>query len=187
MRFFKAINELFAATKASKSMAKEMKEQEIRSLSYAAEELAGLSDNDLFWAAMYRTEHRVDGFDRLEEGVDSLNASQKIFYSVNLLETEVNNGGLCQFFVNSSRAVAPFVSEYMGIIGADEHKKLYDTFIAKAGIDLNSLSFFDMDDVSEFEEKAEAYPFEEYDNAFYELEPLETYLTRYVRAHIEDF
>ena len=42
------------------------------------------------------------------------------------LETEVNNGGLCQFFVNSSRIVAPFVSEYMAIVGAFE---LYLDFI----------------------------------------------------------
>ena len=52
-------------------------------------------------------------------------------YVAAILDMEIQNGGLCQFFVNSSRMVAPIVSEYMSIIGATEHKNLYDTFIEK--------------------------------------------------------
>ncbi len=36
---------------------------------------------------------------------------------------EVNNGGLCQFFVNSSREFAPDLSAALDAIGALEHKK----------------------------------------------------------------
>ena len=83
--------------------------------------------------------------------------------------------------------VAPLVSEYMGIIGADQHKKLYDDFVNKNGIDLTELSFFDVDKAEEFEEKTEKYRFDEYDDAFYDMEPLETYLKKFAREHLSDF
>ena len=116
-------------------------------LRMSVDELRALSDEELFYAVMVRTERKVDGFEDWEEGVNSLNFQQKVFYSVNWLEIEVNNGGLCQFFVNSSRMVAPFVSEYMAVIGADEHKRLYDDFVQQNGIDLCELSSFDVDDL----------------------------------------
>ena len=156
-------------------------------LQMSVDELRALSDEELFYAIMVRTERKVDGFEDWEEGVNSLNFQQKVFYSVNWLEIEVNNGGLCQFFVNSSRMVAPLVSEYMAVIGADEHKRLYDDFVQQNGIDLCELSSFDVDDLEEFAEQYDRYPFDDYDDAFYEAEPLETYLTKYARENLNDF
>ena len=156
-------------------------------LRMSVDELRALSDEELFYAVMVRTERKVDGFENWEEGVNSLNFHQKVFYSVNWLEIEVNNGGLCQFFVNSSRMVAPLVSEYMAVIGADEHKRLYDDFVQQNGIDLCDLSSFDVDDLEEFAEQYDRYPFDDYDDAFYEAEPLETYLTKYARENLNDF
>ena len=57
----------------------------------------------------------------------------------------------------------------------------------KNKIDLTDLSYFDIDEVDEFEEKTQAYPFDEYDDAFYNMEPIETYLKKYIREHITDF
>ena len=156
-------------------------------LAMSTDELSALTDNELFYAVMVRTEQKAESFENWKDGVDSLNPSQKIFYSLNWLEVEVNNGGLCQFFVNSSRMVAPFISEYMAIVGAFEHKELFDKFILSSGINFSDLSFFDIDDLGEFEEKYEAYPFDDYDNEFYDMEPLETYLTKFAKEHLEDF
>lgn len=164
-----------------------MKEKRSRSLKYTTKDLAALSDNDLYEAAFDRTEHKVENFNNYEDCLKLLNPAQLVFFSVWTLEMEVNNGGLCQFFVNSSYIFAPIVSKNMEIIGAFEHKKLYDDFIKKYNIDVTDLSFFDINDTSEFEEKVQAYPFDEYDEAFYELEPLESFLTKYVRAHPDDF
>lgn len=187
MGLFKEIKALFKLHKELTLSIAEAKKEESRYLAMTTEELSELSDDELFDAAESRTENVVDSFDEWEDGVNSLNRSQKIFYSLNWLEIEVNNGGLCQFFVNSSRMVAPLVSEYMGIIGADDHKKLYDDFVSRNGIDLSELSFFDVEEAEEFEEKAEKYPFDEYDDAFYNMEPLEAYLKKFVREHLEDF
>lgn len=187
MGFFGAMKEFFNFKKELKKSIAEAQREEALYLQMSLDNLSALSDDELFRAAVARTEHRVDGFDNWKDGVNSLNPSQKIFYSVNWLEIEVNNGGLCQFFVNSSRMVAPYVSEYMGIIGADDHKRLFDTFIAENNIDLTDLSSFDIDDVDEFEEQNERYPFDEYDNTFYEMKPLESYLVKYVRENLKDF
>ena len=187
MGLFSAIKNMIKFRKELKKSIEEAKENEKRYLEMTVEELSALSDDELFEAVTARTESKVDSLDEWEDGVNSLNPSQKIFYSVNWLEMEVNNGGLCQFFVNSSRMVAPLVSEYMGIIGAVEHKKLYDDFVNKNGIDLTELSFFDVNEVEEFEEKTEKYPFDEYDDAFYDMEPLETYLKKFIRENVKDF
>ena len=187
MGFFSSIKAILQFKKELKRSIKETQENEKRYLTMTTDELSALSDDELFAAIVARTESKVDSFDEWEDGVNSLNSSQKIFYSVNWLEIEVNNGGLCQFFVNSSRMVAPFVSKYMAIIGAEEHQNLYDNFVKKNAIDLTELSFFDVNEAEEFEEKAERYPFDEYDDAFYDMEPLETYLKKFGRAHLVDF
>lgn len=100
---------------------------------------------------------------------------------------EIENGGLCQFFSNSSNMVAPFVSDYMGIVGAEGHKKLYDSFVSENNINLNDLSYFENADIDDFAEINKSYPFDEYDEKFYEAEPLETYITKYIRGHIGEF
>lgn len=187
MGLFGAIKALFALKKNLAKEIEAIKEREARYLVMSTDELTALGDEDLFDAVNVRTENKVDSFEELTDGFHSLNASQKVFYALNWLEMEVNNGGLCQFFVNSSRVAAPFVSEYMGIVGADAHKKLFDDFIRKNNINVTELSFFDIEKIEEFEEKAEEYPFDDYDEAYYEMEPLQTYLQKYVREHVADF
>ena len=156
-------------------------------LQMTAEQLAALSDEEFFWAVMIRTEHVVDGFEDWAEGVNALNPYQKVFYSVNWLDTEVNNGGLCQFFVNSSRMVAPLMSEYLALIGADEHQRLYDTFVEENGINVSDLSGFDSEDWEDFDAQYDKYPFDDFDDAYYDMEPLETYLTKYARENLAQF
>jgi hypothetical protein len=187
MGLFGAIKAFFALRKNLAKELEEIREREARYPVMTTDELAALDDEELFEAVNVRTENKVDSFEELTEGFHSLNASQKVFYALNWLEMEVNNGGLCQFFVNSSRVAAPFVSEYMGVVGADAHKKLFDEFIKKSNINVTELSFFDIEKIEEFEEKAESYPFDDYDEAYYEMEPLQTYLQKYIREHVADF
>ena len=187
MGLFGAIKAFFALRKNLAKELEAIREREARYPAMTTDELAALDDEELFEAVNVRTENKVDSFEELTDGFHSLNASQKVFYALNWLEMEVNNGGLCQFFVNSSRVAAPFVSEYMGVVGADAHKKLFDEFIQKNNINVTELSFFDIEKIEEFEEKAESYPFDDYDEEYYEMEPLETYLKKYIRKHVADF
>ena len=150
-------------------------------------DLPGLSDADLYYAVTVRTESKVTACNDLQKGIAALNDKERIFYAVNYLEVEVNNGGLCQFFVNESRAVAPLVSEYLGMIGAFAQQKLYDDFIGKYHIDVTDLSSFDIESFEDFTAQYERYPFDEFDDAFYKMTPLQDYLTKFVRENIEDF
>ena len=186
MGLFGVIKEMLNFRKELKRSIQEEKEKLERYLAMSREELSALSDGELLDAAILRTESIIEKYDEWADGVNSLNPSQKVLYSLVWLGMEVNNGGLCQFFVNSSRMVAPFISEYMELVGAHEHKQLYDGFVQKHGIDLCDLSFFDVDKAEEFEQKANSYPFDEYDDAFYDMEPIGTYLKKFVREHLED-
>ncbi len=156
-------------------------------LKMTTDELSQLSDDELYDAVWNRMENIVSSKTDLTEGFVSLNEEQRIFYAVNYLEMEVNNGGLCQFFVNPSRMVAPIVSECMGIIGATEHKNLYDAFIEKYRINVNDLSSFDCETIDVFQSQYERYPFDEYDKSFYELDPLQNYFIPFLKKHIEKF
>ena len=123
-------------------------------------------------------------FGDLRWGVNTtqLDENEKVFYVLYYFNAEWQNGGLCQFFVNSSRKYAPLISEYLEIVGALEHKKMYDKFIKENGIDLNDLSFFEIDDLSEYQNKVEAYPFDQFDDAFYDLGELDDYLETFMKV-----
>lgn len=149
--------------------------------------LTELPDDELIFAATARADSVINKYTEFADGLKDLNDEQRLVYALNSLEMEVNNGGLCQFFVNSSRAFANAVSEYMEIVGAEEHRALYDGFVSKYEIDLEDLSSFDSDTSEEFIMQYERYPFDEYDDAFYQLAPLETYLIPYIKANIDRF
>ena len=187
MGLFSSIKQVIALRKQFKDSFKEQMKKEAAYLQMSTSELSQLSDDELFSAVWARTENIVSSKEDLLEGFLSLNEKQRIFYAVNYLEMEVNNGGLCQFFVNSSRMVAPIVSECMGIIGASEHKNLYDSFIEKHQINTQDLSSFDCETVEVFQSQYKRYPFDEYDDTFYELKPLQTYLTQFIKENIEAY
>ena len=189
MGLFKSIKDSILFNRMIKQSFREQQAREALYMQMSPGELSKLTDDELFCAALIRTERAADAFpDNWPlNAINALNEKQRVFYSVNFLITEVNNGGICQFFVNSSRMVAPKLSEYLGIIGAADHQKLYDDFISKYNIDVNDLSSFRSDTTEKFIAQYERYPFDEYDNAFFTLKPLEEYLAGFVRANITYF
>ena len=74
----------------------------------------------------------------------SLTKEQKFVYSLNKFEAEVNNGGLCQFFVNSSSECAPYISQALGAIGATGLKALFDGFIELNNINAEKAERFNV-------------------------------------------
>lgn len=115
-----------------------------------------------------------------DDDLSQLNDDEKVFYVLYYFNAELQNGGLCQFFVNSSRKYAPLISEYLEEVGAIKHKKLYDDFIKDNDININDLSFFEINDLSEYQIKANSYPFDSFDDAFYELDELDDLLKVYM-------
>jgi len=146
----------------------------------STEELSALSDDELFTAVFHRTEKAMK--DCFGNGIDkgTANDNQIIFFSINVFNGEMENGGLCQFFVNSSRSFARMLSNALDEIGATAYSELYDRFLEDNGIDPDDLSVFDIHDASEYESRAAMYPFENFNSAYaalQESDPLKKHLT----------
>ncbi len=114
----------------------------------------------------------------------NLTEEQKLAYSLIMFEVEVNNGGLCQFFVNSSRQCAPYVSKALEVIGAVELESLFDSFIKDNDIDVNDLSSFKISSISEYETQTERFDFDSFDEKFYQDHKLHQQIIDYLRKNI---
>ena len=114
-----------------------------------------------------------------------LTKEQIFAYSLYMFEMEVNNGGLCQFFVNSSSECAPFIGEALEAIGATELKSSFERFTKDNGIDVTDLSSFKIADIEEYEVQTERFDFDEFDNGFYDNENLHRQIIDYFRANVE--
>ena len=115
----------------------------------------------------------------------SINDESKTVYSLLKFEAEVNNGGLCQFFVNSSSECAPYLSKALSAVGAQDLKTLFDNFIAENHIDVNDLSIFKISDVDEYEEKIELFDFDQFDDQFYENEDFHQQIINFAKKNID--
>ena len=158
-------------------------------LSMTTAELKALPEQELLQAAQIRAEHLVDaqGLEQEQQLAcfQALPEAQQTIYTLYRYESEVLNGGLCQFFVNSSRMVAPYVSQALTAVGAEEHRQLFNDFVSQNGIDLNDLASFAIEDEAAFEAQVSRYPFDVFDDAFYELDPLEDAQMEYLKEHLE--
>ncbi len=162
-------------------------EKQRRNKELPHEELSALTDDDLYEAVWNRTNERVEQAETERTGIAALPHAARVFYVVSCYEFEVNNGGLCQYFANSSRETAPLLSDCLEEIAALDHKALFDGFVQENGIDVNDLSSFVSNSVEEYLSQTRRYPFEAFDAAFLVLPALSTYLVPYVRANIADF
>lgn len=109
-----------------------------------------------------------------------------LIYSLFEFESEVNNGGLCQFFVNSSRLCAPYLQEALEMIGAYDIKELLNHFLLENQIDVNDLSSFQIKKREDYEKQTKRYDFDSFDQAFYENDDFHKKIIYYCRNHIDE-
>lgn len=99
---------------------------------------------------------------------------QLVVISLTAYDSEINNGGLCQFFSNSSKEFALNISNSLEEINAIKHKDLFDKFIKDNKINLKELDSYESDNVEDFIDKYDDLPFEDFDRNYYELEKKES-------------
>ena len=150
-------------------------------------ELKKLSDDALFETVYLQTLDVVDSFPDEETAFSKISIEQKTVYILSIYDMEIQNGGLCQFFVNSSRSLAPYIEDNLNKIGATEHEKLFTEFIENNNIDVNNLDSFIISDVEEYEAQTKRYDFDSFDNKYIELPTLQSYITEYIKTNIEKF
>ena len=146
-----------------------------------------LSDDDLFETVYFQLLDVVDAFPDEQTALANMSPQQKTVYILSIYDMEIQNGGLCQFFVNSSRSLAPYIEDHLGIIGATEHKKLFADFIEKNSIVVHDLDSFIVSDVREYVAQVQRYDFGSFDEQYAQLPALESDITAYIRANIEAF
>ena len=121
----------------------------------------------------------------LPEDFDAMSRQEQAAYTAACLELEIMNGGLCQFFANCPDCAA-FVPEALELLGADEHRALYDRFLSDTGIDpLDPM--FQTEDLEEFSRLYDLYPWDDFDDAYCALTPMPQILEQYIQANPDAF
>lgn len=185
---FGFLKRLFAQRDAvSEDIAAILEEEERRWLALDREELAALEDAELLRAAWARICAVADASDDEIERLSLLNEAQKTIYVVYNYECEVNNGGLCQYFVNDCRLSAPLLADSLEALGETEHKAHFEAFVRDNAIDLRCLESFAIDSAKQFARLEKQYPFEAFDGAFYEMPSLGACMSSYIRENIQLF
>lgn len=116
---------------------------------------------------------------------EDMSPERKTAYTAACLELEIMNGGLCQFFANCPDCAA-FVPEALDRLGADEHKALYEQFLAENAIDPLS-PIFQTETIEEFSRLYDLYPWDDFDNGYCALTPMSELLEAYIQANPDAF
>ena len=121
---------------------------------------------------------------------ESLPEPAQAMYIVAILDMEVQNGGLCQFFVNCGSAYAVRTTDSLKAIGLEPMRILYESFLSDHQIDPTDLLSFQSDTEEAFIAQYDRYPFDDFDDAYVDLwEKLnfEEIMLQYANDHSEAF
>ena len=151
------------------------------------EDLLNLSDARLYEQVYIQTLDLVWSYEDEETALASMSDACRTVYVLSIFDMEIQNGGLCQFFVNPSRLLAPYVDECLETVQAYDHQALFSEFVTDNQIDLTHLESFAADNVGEYAEQAKCYDFDAFDRAYVALTPLQNSIVTYIKAHIEEF
>lgn len=157
-----------------------------KALNLTPDQLSELSDGELLAALEARIESAAGPGDPAAQA-ENLTGPAKDFLILSRFHREVYQGGLCQFFVHSSRGLSPMISDALKRIGAEDYAAVYDDFIRRHRIDPNDLDSFIIEDLKEYEGQAARYPFDDFDGAYYRLgqeHSLPDHLLQYARTHL---
>ena len=151
------------------------------------EDLLALSDDDLFETIYLQNLDIAGEAEDEEKEIAQFSGARRTVYILGLFDAEIQNGGLCQFFVNSSRVVAPYVGEALKDVGADEHQNLFDTFVTANNIDVSDLESFKIFSIRGFKKQSKRFDFDSFDDQYYKLPALQENVVEYIKKHINEF
>lgn len=163
-----------------------MEEQEAKKQLHG-QELLTLSDDDLFETVYLQNIDIAEESEDDEKELEQFTGARRTVYILGLFDSEIQNGGLCQFFVNSSRAVAPYVSEELKRVEAIEYLNLFEDFVKENNIDLSDLESFKVFSVRGFKRQTKRFDFDSFDDQYYELPPLQDKVVAFIKEHIAEF
>ncbi len=181
-------NELMDKLSADpKAFFSEIIETKSRNKQLHGEELLTLSDDDLFETVYMQILDMTQEADDTSDALKRVTGARKTVYILSLFDMEINNGGLCQFFVNSSRAAAPYVKEALALVGATEHLELFEGFVTSNNLDLDKLESFKIFSMRGFAKQSKRCNFDDFDDKYYELPPLQNNIVAFIKNNINEF
>ena len=170
-----------------KAFLSEMIDTQEKNKNLHGEELLALSDDDLFETVYFQNLEIAEAAEDEDNELAQFQGARKIVYILGLFDAEVQNGGLCQFFVNSSRSVAPYIIEALTTVGAQEHCDLFKEFITTNRIDTSHLDSFKVFSKRGYIKQTKRFDFDAFDEKYYELPPLQEKVVEYIKANINEF
>ncbi len=183
-----AFNEMMDKLNADpKAFVSEVMETQEENKQLHGEDLLTLSDDDLFETIFLQNLDIVQEAEDEEKELEQLTGARRTVYILSSFDAEIQNGGLCQFFVNSSRVVAPYVGEALKCVGADEHLNLFETFITANNIDVSNLESFKIFSKRGYMKQTKRFNFDSFDDQYYELPALEEKVVTFIKNNITEF
>lgn len=149
--------------------------------------LLKLPDSQMYESVYLQNLDIVDSYADEETALSQTDPVRRTLFILSIYDMEIQCGGLCQFFVNSSRTLAPHILACLETVGATEHMQLFSGFVTDNAIDLFNLDSFRVPDVLEYAAQTKRYDFEKFNDRYTQLTPLQTYMVRYIRANPESF
>lgn len=170
-----------------KSFLSEIMETQEQNKQLHGEDLLTLSDDDLFETIYLQNIDMAEDAEDEDKELEQFTGARKTVYVLGLFDSEIQNGGLCQFFVNSSGRVAPYVAESLKCVGADEHLHLFEEFITTNNLDVSHLESFKVFSKRGYIKQTKRFDFDAFDDQYYELPALEEKVVAYIKNHINEF
>lgn len=170
-----------------KSFLSEIMETQEENKQLHGEDLLTLPDDDLFETIYFQNIDIAEAAEDEDKELEQFTGARKTVYVLGLFDSEIQNGGLCQFFVNSSRIVAPYVIESLRCVGADEHLNLFEEFITTNNIDISNLESFKVFSIRGFKKQTKRFDFDSFDDKYYELPALQEKVVSYIKNNINEF
>jgi hypothetical protein len=162
--------------------------EEYKSLSY--EKLKSYSGDELDNAVAEHVLWRIgEDSSRTKEIVSSLPSGVQVIYTTFELECEVMNGGLNQYFWNSSGAFAEETVKHLKLLGAENHAHLLENAIAIRQREKPKMEKYKKEGtIDAFSRSYEDTELNDLDTEFYKLtDDLRVLRVKYVREHPEAF
>lgn len=150
-------------------------------------DLLVLSDDDLFETVYFQNLEIASNAEDSDREVEQFAGARLNVFVLSLFDSEIQNGGLCQFFVNSSRTAAPYVSDALEAVGASAHKELFDSFTSENKIDTSNLDSFKVFSKRGYIKQTKRFDFDSFDEKYYDLPPLQDKVVDYIRKNISEF
>lgn len=151
------------------------------------DQLSVLSDDDLFETVYYQNLDIAEKAENEDLELAQFSGPRRTVYILSVFDMEIQNGGLCQFFVNSSGAVAPYVCQALAAVGAAEHRALFEQFLTSNSIDISDLASFRVSSTKGYIKQTKRFDYDAFDDRYYDLPALQDYVIAYIRNNIKDF